>query len=130
MKARQDEIRLSCGRLRFVLGLLVIVLALTSIVLSGLNVVAKLALLILLLVAALRFWSRGRHPDAGRLVFHSDQTLTIDGARGRLHADFVMGPMVAMRLDLDPGRRCRCVLFRDEMDDGSWRRLRARLRHP
>jgi hypothetical protein len=88
------------------------------------------ATLSLLAVVGFRFLKHGRTPSARLLLFQPDQTMSIDGDRGRLHADFVIGPVVGLRLELDPGRQRRCVLFRDEMDPDAWRRLRARLRHP
>lgn len=130
MTARPDEIHLCNGRLRLALGLFILVSALVAILLSGLGPVTSAAALMLLAAIALRFRRHGRRPDVRLLVFHPDQTMAIDGDRGRVHSDFVIGPAVGLRLELGPGRQRRCVLFRDEMEPDAWRRLRARLRHP
>lgn len=130
MTGPPNEIRLRNGRLRSVLGGAILASAAIAILISGLGPFSTAAALLLLIVVALRFGIRGRRPNARFLVFHPDQTMSIEGDRGRLQADFVIGPAVGLRLELGPGRQRRCVLFRDEMDPSAWRRLRARLRHP
>jgi len=125
-----NEVQLTRGRLRPALGLGIAGLALLAIALSGLDPVPAALASFLTLSVSISFWMRQRCAAVGRITFHPDRTLGLDDDRGRLQAEFVSGPALGLKLDLGSGRARRCILFRDEMDPDSWRRLRAWLRHP
>ena len=130
MTAFTNEVRLTRGRLRPALGLGIAGLALLAIELSGLDPVPAALASFMILSVSISFWMRQRRPAVGRISFHPDRTLGLDGDRGRLQSEFMSGPALGLKLDLGSGRVRRCILFRDELDPDAWRRLRVWLRHP
>lgn len=139
MTTSATPVELRPGAPRVYAGLLVaaVGVAILALALTGLGVIERVALAVLVVLIGARAWSlqslwtgafvrlrrdgtaewRRPHRDAER--------------RGRWIGHWHAGPLVALVFEFDDGgrRRERIALWRDQVDPEAWRRLLILLRH-
>ena len=114
------------GRIRSFAVAFISILAVVSLVISGLPVAATILLSLTIVLMAYRSLA-----DAGTHAIRLDQTASpsLDGTRGVLTAEAVTGWFIALKLIAPDGQIRRIFLFRDELGSDDFRALLAYLRH-
>lgn len=120
------ELRTRRGRIRPLVVTFITLLAVGSIMVSGMPTAARALLSVVVVLAAWR--SLGR---AGMHTIKLDRSAapSLDGVRGNLSGEAVTGLFVSLRLAAADGLSRRVFLFRDELQRDDFRALLAYLRH-
>lgn len=120
------ELRTRRGRIRPLAVAFISLLAVVSIVLSGLPPAASVVLSLAVALAAWRSLVRFTPHTIG---IDRGAAPSLDGLRGTLTGEATTGLFVALRLVSADGQTRRAFLFRDELPSDQFRALLAYLRH-
>jgi len=120
------ELRTRRGRIRLLLVAFIALLAVVSIVISGLPMAARIVLPLAVVLAAYRSLAR---VAAHTIKLDRGASPSLDGVRGTLSGEAVTGLFVALKLVAPDGSSRRAFLFCDELQTDHFRALLAYLRH-
>lgn len=120
------ELRTRRGRIRPLAVVFISLLAVTSIVISGMPTAARALLPLAIALAAYRALAR---PGMHTIKLDRSASPSLDGTRGNLSGDAVTGLFVALKLAAPDGLTRRAFVFRDELPGDDFRALLAYLRH-
>ena len=120
------ELRTRRGRIRPLAVVFITLLAIGSILISGMPPVAQA---LLSMAAGLAAWRSLPGIRSHTIKLDRSASPALDGLRGNLSGEAVTGLFVALKLVAADGMTRRAFLFHDELDPDDYRALLAFLRH-
>lgn len=114
------------GRIRTLTIAFISLLAIFSLLISGMPSLAAVPLSVLVAAAA---WHRWYHSPMHFIKLERHAPPSLDGTRGDLSGEAVTSLFVALKLIAPEGAVRRVFLFRDELEPDDFRALLVYLRH-